>query len=47
MKIDSIEYEIHRLKLEEPYQIAYETIGRSDNITLKVITDKGILGWLF
>ncbi|GAA4822491.1 dipeptide epimerase [Algivirga pacifica] len=45
MKIKAIEYELHNLKLSEPYQIAYETVDSCQNITLKVITDTGLVGY--
>lgn len=45
MKIESIEYEVHSIQLDEPYQIAYETISQSENVTLRLITDSGIIGY--
>ena len=45
MKVESLEFEVHKMELEEPYRIAYDTISYSENITLKVITDKGIVGY--
>ncbi len=45
MKIAALEYERLDLELKEPYQIAYETVSRSHNIILKVITDQGLTGY--
>lgn len=45
MKITALEYERLDLDLREPYQIAYETVSKSHNIILKVITDQGITGF--
>jgi len=45
MKISDVEYEVHRMELSEPYQIAYETVSHCDNITLKLITDSGLVGY--
>ena len=33
------------MELSEPYQIAYETVSHCDNITLKLITDSGLVGY--
>ena len=45
MKIRALEYERLDLPLKEPYQIAYETVTKSHNIILKVITDQGLTGF--
>lgn len=45
MKIAALEYERLDLDLKEPYQIAYETVSKSHNIILKVITDQGLTGY--
>lgn len=45
MKISSLEYRWLELELKEPYQIAYETVDRSHNILLKVVTDQGLTGY--
>ena len=45
MKITHIESWHHRIKLSEPYTIAYETIDHCDNVFIKAETDAGIIGW--
>ena len=45
MRIAALEYERLDLELGEPYQIAYETVSKSHNIILKVITDQGLTGF--
>lgn len=45
MKIIGIKLLKTELKLTEPYTIAYETIDRTVNVFLKIITDKGICGY--
>ena len=45
MRITALEYERLDLELGEPYQIAYETVSKSHNIILKVITDQGLTGF--
>ncbi|MCJ7801493.1 MAG: dipeptide epimerase [Candidatus Marinimicrobia bacterium] len=45
MKIINIEYFRLDMPLAIPYTIAYETVSKSTNIILKLITDKGITGW--
>jgi L-alanine-DL-glutamate epimerase-like enolase superfamily enzyme len=45
MRIRDIEAWPVSMKLSEPYTIAYETIDRTTNIFLCVITDKGIKGF--
>jgi L-alanine-DL-glutamate epimerase-like enolase superfamily enzyme len=45
MKIKALEYERLDLELREPYKIAYETVSKSHNIILKVVTDQGLTGY--
>ncbi len=45
MRITALEYERFDLDLKEPYTIAYETIYKSPNIILKIITDSGLTGY--
>lgn len=45
MKINSIEYFRLDMPLAVPYTIAYETVSNTTNIILKLITDKGVIGW--
>jgi len=45
MKIKSIEYFRIDMPLAIPYSIAYETVDKTSNIILKLVTDKGITGW--
>ncbi len=45
MKIKKIEVAQLRMKLRVPYTIAYETIESADNVFLKLVTDKGIVGY--
>ncbi len=45
MIIEKIEYFRIDMPLEIPYTIAYETVSKTSNIILKLITDKGIIGW--
>jgi L-alanine-DL-glutamate epimerase-like enolase superfamily enzyme len=44
LRITSIDYERHDLRLTEPYTIAYETIDRATNFILRISTDRGIMG---
>ncbi|TXF90319.1 dipeptide epimerase [Neolewinella aurantiaca] len=44
MRITSVDYERHDLRLTEPYTIAYETIDRATNFILYLGTDRGIVG---
>jgi L-alanine-DL-glutamate epimerase-like enolase superfamily enzyme len=44
MKIKALEYERLDLDLKEPYSIAYETVAKSSNVILKIITDQGLTG---
>ena len=45
MKITTIEYFRLDMPLTFPYTIAYETVTKTTNIILKLVTDKGITGW--
>ena len=45
MKITNIEAWEVRMKLREPYTIAYETCSSADNVFLRIETDKGITGY--
>ncbi len=45
MKIVSLEYYRHEMKLTVPYTIAYETVDKTVNIFLKICTDKGLCGY--
>lgn len=45
MKIITIEAWEVKMKLKEPYTIAYETISSADNVFLRIETDKGITGY--
>ena len=45
MRITALEYERLDLDLQEPYTIAYETVDKSPNIILKIITDSGLIGY--
>lgn len=45
MKIINTEAWIVRMKLREPYTIAYETITTADNVFLRIETGKGICGF--
>ena len=45
MKITKLACEVRKLKLVEPYEIAYETIDRCTNVFLQVETDTGTTGW--
>ncbi len=45
MRITALEYERYDLDLKEPYTIAYETVHKSPNIILKIITDSGLVGY--
>lgn len=45
MKIIDIEYFRIDMPLAVPYTIAYERVEFTSNIILKLITDKGIIGW--
>ncbi len=45
MKIIDVEYFRLDMPLAMPYTIAYETISSATNIILKLITDKGTIGW--
>ncbi|MEJ2584493.1 MAG: dipeptide epimerase [Robiginitalea sp.] len=45
MKIAALEYERLDLELTMPYRIAYETVSKSHNLILKVITDQGLTGY--
>jgi L-alanine-DL-glutamate epimerase-like enolase superfamily enzyme len=45
MRITALEFERIDLDLKEPYTIAYETVSKSPNIVLKLITDSGLIGY--
>ncbi|KAA3615361.1 MAG: dipeptide epimerase [Calditrichaeota bacterium] len=45
MKIKKIEYFRLDMPLAVPYTIAYETVSKTTNIILKLVTDSGITGW--
>jgi L-alanine-DL-glutamate epimerase-like enolase superfamily enzyme len=45
MRITALEYERLDLDLKVPYTIAYETVSKSPNIILKLITDSGLIGY--
>ena len=45
MKITTIEAWEVKMKLKEPYTIAYETISSADNVFFRIETDKGITGY--
>jgi L-alanine-DL-glutamate epimerase-like enolase superfamily enzyme len=45
MKIKHIEVWEVKMKLGEPYTIAYETLSSADNVFLRMETDKGIIGY--
>jgi len=45
MKITTLDAHTVTMKLKEPYTIAYETISSTDNIFLRIETDKGITGY--
>jgi L-alanine-DL-glutamate epimerase-like enolase superfamily enzyme len=45
MRITALEFERLDLDLKEPYTIAYETVSKSPNIILKLITDSGLTGY--
>lgn len=45
MRISSLEFEWLELDLTEPYHIAYETVSKSHNLILKVVTDGGLVGY--
>jgi L-alanine-DL-glutamate epimerase-like enolase superfamily enzyme len=45
VKITDIEYYEVGLKLTTPYTIAYETIDKVDNVFVKLITNKGLVGF--
>ena len=45
MKITNIEAWLAKLKLEEPYTIAYDTIDIAINVILRIETNQGIVGY--
>jgi L-alanine-DL-glutamate epimerase-like enolase superfamily enzyme len=45
MKIIKIEYLPVEMKLSDPYTITYETIEKTSNVFVKIITDRGIIGF--
>lgn len=45
MKISEIDYFRLDMPLAVPYTIAYETVSHATNIILKLVTDKGLIGW--
>lgn len=45
MKITNIEAWEVKMKLREPYTIAYDTFTMADNVFLRIETDKGITGY--
>lgn len=45
MKITTIEAWEVKMKLKEPYTIAYETISSANNVFLRIETDNGITGY--
>lgn len=45
MKITNIEAWLVKLKLEEPYTIAYDTIDTATNVFLQIETHQGIIGY--
>ena len=45
MRITALEFERLDLDLKEPYTIAYETVSKSPNIILKLVTDSGLTGY--
>ncbi|MCB0731833.1 MAG: dipeptide epimerase [Ignavibacteriae bacterium] len=45
MKITSIETWSHKMKLKNPYTIAYETINSTVNVFTKITTNTGIVGF--
>ncbi len=45
MIIKNVDFFRLDMPLRQPYTIAYETVDRSTNIILKVVTDSGITGW--
>ncbi|HKQ62984.1 MAG TPA: dipeptide epimerase [Candidatus Polarisedimenticolaceae bacterium] len=45
MRITGVEAWPVRLRLAEPYAIAYETIEHVENVFLKLVTDRGTVGW--
>jgi len=45
MRITGLEYRRVDMRLTEPYVIAYETIESATNVFLRVLTDRGIVGY--
>ena len=45
MRIKTVEIRVLRMKLREPYTIAYETIYEATNLLLRLDTDHGIKGY--
>lgn len=45
MKISNIETWLVKLKLEEPYTIAYDSFDTVTNVMLRIDTDQGIIGY--
>ena len=45
MKIVKVEYWVEKFKLKEPYTIAYNTYTEAENVFLRIVTDKGIIGY--
>ncbi|MDO9577866.1 MAG: dipeptide epimerase [Candidatus Cloacimonadales bacterium] len=45
MKITKLECWQVDLRLQESYEIAYETVHKCSNVYLKIYTDKGFIGW--
>ena len=45
MKITQVEVWPVKMKLEEPYTIAYESIDEVENVFIRVKTDKGVVGF--
>lgn len=45
MKITKVHFQKYRLKLQQPYTIAYEVVEEAVNFVLQIETDRGIVGW--
>jgi L-alanine-DL-glutamate epimerase-like enolase superfamily enzyme len=45
MRIKTVEIRVLRMKLREPYTIAYETVDEATNLLLRLDTDHGIKGY--
>lgn len=45
MKIRQVQFANIKMKLKEPYSIAYETINEAENVLMRIETDKGLTGY--